>query len=70
MYKSSLSAAQQGDNNRGPEDSDAWANEDTTRRSYVGRKERRILDIIDAREAEQELAADVLKRNVTVRKLT
>lgn len=62
-----LSAAQQGDDDS--LQTDAWGNEDTTRRSYVGRKERRILDIIAAREAEQELADDVFKRNVTVRKL-
>ena len=62
-----LSATQQDDDDS--LQTDAWGNEDTTRRSYVGRKERHILEFIEAQEAQQELSDDVLKRNVAVRKL-
>ena len=62
-----LSAAQQGDDDS--LQTDAWGNEDTTRRSYIGRKERRIIEFIETQEAQQELSEDVLKRHVTVRKL-
>ena len=67
MALRNLSAAQQGDDDS--LQADAWGNEDTTRRSYVGRKERRIIEFIEAQEAQQELADDVLKRHVKVQKL-
>ena len=67
MALRNLSAAQQGDD--GSLQTDAWGNEDTSRRSYVGRKERRIIEFIEANEAQQELSEDILKRHVKVRKL-